>query len=106
MADQMKITVFSMACCNPSLAVYDDKYVAKINEALQKMGAQAKVEVIHGTDALYDAKLNFIRKLGPQLNKYGLAVTPALFINEELALYGGVPPIEKIEEAIAKAKSK
>lgn len=31
---------------------------------------------------------------------------PPLFINEDLVLYGGVPPVGKIEEAIEKARGK
>ncbi len=106
MADEMRITVLSMACCNPSLAVYDQQYVSKINEVLEKTNVQAKVEVVSGTDAFFGMKLSYIRKLGPLFNKYGMAVAPALFINEDLVLYGGVPPVGKIEEAITKAKGK
>jgi hypothetical protein len=35
--------------------------------------------------------------------KYGSAVAPALFVDEKLALFGGVPTLEKLEEVLRKA---
>lgn len=38
--------------------------------------------------------------------QYGIAVAPALFINKELVLYGGVPSVEKLVEVIEKNAEK
>jgi protein-disulfide isomerase len=38
----------------------------------------------------------------PLFMKYGSAVTPALFVNEKLELYGGVPTVEKLVETFKK----
>lgn len=104
MTDKMKIAVISLACCNPALAIYDQQYVSKIKEALTKTGVDAQVEVIPASDAFLGLKLSYVNKLMPLFNKYGTAVAPALFINGELVLYGGVPSVGKIMEAIEKAK--
>ena len=40
----------------------------------------------------------------PLFNKYGQAVSPALFINRSLQLYGGVPTVEKLTEVFQKAQ--
>jgi protein-disulfide isomerase len=42
-------------------------------------------------------------KIGSLFNKYGVDAMPALFINGELMLYGGVPSSEKLSEVIGKA---
>lgn len=39
----------------------------------------------------------------PLFRKYGLAVAPALFVDQDLVLYGGVPTMEKLEEVLANA---
>ncbi len=103
MTNKMKITVLSLSCCNPAFAPMDEQYVSKINEVLSKTKAEAKVEIVAATEALFGLKMGFVRKLMPLFNQYGTAVTPALFINGELVLYGGVPSMEKLTEVIQKA---
>jgi len=106
MSNKLKITILSLACCNPALAVYDQQYISRIKEALSKIDVEAQVEVIAATDAFFGLKVGYIRKLWPLFNKYGTAVAPALFINGELALYGGVPSVEKLVEVIEKNAKK
>jgi len=57
-------------------------------------------------DAFFGLKIGYIRKLRPLFNKYGMAVAPALFINDELMVYGGVPSVEKLVEVIEKNTKK
>ena len=85
-----------MACCNPSLAKFDEKYLTLISEVLKQTGIEASVDLVHATEARMIPRYNF--------NKYGQAVTPALFINESLTLYGGVPTPEKLTETFKKAE--
>lgn len=103
MSSKMKITILSLACCNPSLAVSDQQYFTRIKEALEKTGVEAEIETVSGSDAFLGFKTGYIRKLWPLFNKYGMAVAPALFINKELMLYGGVPTVEKLIEIIKNA---
>lgn len=100
MNNKMKITVFSFACCDPQQGVYDQQYIARIKEALDRTAIDAQVDSVLATDALYGSNMEYIEQLRPLFNKYGAAVTPALFINEELVLYGTVPLIEKLVEVI------
>lgn len=106
MNDKMKITVLSLACCNPAFAVHDQQYISRIKEALQRINIEAQVELVAASDAFFGLKVGYIRKLWPLFNKYGMAVAPALFINGELTLYGGVPSLEKIIEVIEKERQK
>jgi len=106
MSNKMKITVLSLACCDPALAVYDQQYISRIKEALGKVNVEAQVEVVAATEAFFGLKLGYVRKLWPLFNKYGTAVAPALFINGELMLYGGVPTVEKLVEVIEKNAKK
>jgi len=102
----MKITVFSVACCSPdpAFATYDQQYISRIREALKRLNVEAQVELFAATDAFFGLKVGYIRKMWPLFNKYGGAAAPALFINGELMLYGGVPTVDKLVEVIENAK--
>jgi protein-disulfide isomerase len=103
MSSKMQIEILSSACCNPPAAVYDRQYEAKIKEVLAKAKIDAQVEVITFSAALYSPKAKYLRKAQPLIDKYGIDALPALFINCELLLFGGVPSTEKLTEAIQKA---
>ena len=106
MSNKMKITILSLACCNPALAVYDQQYLLKIKEALERIGVEAQVDLLSAIDAFFGMKVDHVRKLLPLFNKYGAAVAPALFVNGELMLYGGVPSVERLVEVIEKNAKK
>jgi protein-disulfide isomerase len=61
------------------------------------------LEVITFSAAIYSPKSEYLRKALPLIDKYGMDVMPALFINGKLLFYGGVPSTEKLSEVIAKA---
>lgn len=103
MTNKMKITVLSIACCNPSTANQDQQYISRIKEVLTKTNIEAQLEMVAASDAAFGLKTSYARKLLPLFNKYGMSVAPALFINGELVFYGGVPSVEKLTEAIQKA---
>lgn len=106
MNNKMKITVLSVACCNPASVVHDQQYISRIKEALNKVSVEAQVELVTATDAFFGLKLGYIRKMLPLFNKYGMAVAPALFINGELMFYGLIPTVEKLVEVIEKNAKK
>ncbi len=97
----MEIVVLTLACCNPALAPQDQQYMERIKEALARMNVEAKVELVPGSEAFFGVKAGYVRKLWPLFNKHGLAVAPALFIDKELVLYGGVPSVDKLVEIIS-----
>jgi len=65
--------------------------------------SDAQLEVITFSAAVYSPKSEYLRKALPLIDKYGMDAMPALFINGELVLYGGVPSTEKLSEVIGKA---
>ena len=99
----MEISILTFSCCNPSLKVMDEQYLSRIKEVLSKLNVEAKVEVVTATEARYGREVGDFSKLEPLFNKYGMNAMPALFINGELVLYGGVPSTEKLSEVIRKA---
>jgi protein-disulfide isomerase len=101
---KIRITLLSLACCLPASAASDQQYIERINTALGKAGAEAIIEKVSGLDAAFGISNVDLSKLVPLYDRYGTSVAPVLFINGELALYGGVPTIEKLTEAIEKAK--
>jgi len=103
MSSKMQIDILSAACCNPSVAIYDQQYEVKIKEVLAKAKIDAQLEVITFSAAVYSPKAEYLRKAQPLIDKYGMDAMPALFINSELVLYGGVPSTEKLSEVIGKA---
>ena len=102
----MKITLFSAACCDPQQGVYDQKYLARINNALDKTATEAQVDSVLATEALYGPYTEYTNQLKPLFEKYGMAVAPALFMNGELVLYGTIPSIEKLVELIEERTKK
>ncbi len=106
MTNKMEITIFSFACCDPQQGVYDQEYITRIDEALNRTDFEAHVDSVLATEALYNLKTEYIDQLKPLFNKYGMAVTPALFINSELVLYGTLPSIEKLVEVIEESAKK
>ncbi len=81
----------------------DEQYVSKVKEVLSKINIEAKVEIVTATEVRYGREVGDMSKLGSLFNKYGMEAAPALFINGELMLYGGVPSTEKLSEVIQKA---
>ncbi|MCU0861846.1 MAG: thioredoxin family protein [Methanomassiliicoccales archaeon] len=102
MTERLKLTLLSFACCNPKLGVHDKAYVERIREALAKLNAEADIELVHATDAMMSKRYGFMSDIIPLFDKYGQAVTPALFVNQKLELYGGVPTVEKLEQVFSK----
>lgn len=80
----------------------DEQYSQKVKQALEKINVQAKIEVVTATEVYYGKKVGDSSKLRPLFDKYGMDALPALFVNEELALYGGLPSIEKLTEVLLK----
>lgn len=100
MNNKMKITLFSAACCDPQQGVYDQKYLLRIDEALEQTAVEAQVNSILATEALYGQYTEYTNQLRTLFDKYGMAVAPALFINGELVIYGTLPSTEKLVELI------
>lgn len=99
----MEITVLSLTCCNPKFASFDQQYLSRIKEALSSIGVEANVEVASATDALFGLKVVNPKKIWDLFDKFGTAVAPVLFINGEVALYGGIPTVNKLVEVLGKA---
>jgi hypothetical protein len=103
MANKLKVTILSFACCDPKFAQYERRYADLIKEVLAKNNWEADLELVTGTDALMSMQYAYMAPIRPLFQKYGSAITPALFINEVLALFGGVPMKEKLTEVLKKA---
>ncbi len=103
MANNLKVTILTASCCNPGLKPMDEQYTARVKQALAKINAQAKVEVVTATETYYGKKIGDMSKLRPLFDKYGMDALPALFVNDEMILYGGLPSIEKLTEVMQKA---
>jgi hypothetical protein len=71
MRNKMKITVFSFACCNPQQAVYDQQYIARIKEALDKTVVEAEVDSVFAIDALHGLDAGYIQQLRPLFDSMG-----------------------------------
>ena len=98
----MKIVVASLSCCNPAARPHDQRLVERIKEALGKTGIEARVELLMAAEVASGLKESQVKELAPLLQKYGTAIAPMMFIDDELVLYGGVPPVEKLVEVIQK----
>jgi protein-disulfide isomerase len=103
MTNRMQISILTFSCCNPALKPMDEQYRKKVEEVVGKLKVDAKVEVATATEVRYGKEIGDFSKLKPMFDKYGMDAMPALFINGELVLYGGVPSTDKLLEVIGKA---
>ncbi|MFA5313012.1 MAG: hypothetical protein WC375_06845 [Methanomassiliicoccales archaeon] len=103
MANKMKLTVLSFSCCNPQFRSHDVRYLELIRHVLDKNKIEADMEIVTVTEAMMSLSYAYMAPIRPMFKKYGSAIAPALFINEVLALFGGVPTEEKLTEVLKKA---
>lgn len=103
MANKLRLTVLSFSCCNPQFAAHDQRYIELIRSVLQKTGIEADIDLVTVTEAMMSLQYAYMAPIRPMFQKYGTAIAPALFINEDLALFGGVPAEEKLIEVLRKA---
>lgn len=103
MPEKLKLTLLSFACCNPRFATFDKQYLERIKEALAQLGVEAQLDVVHATEAMMTPdRYAWMKEVTPLFMKYGAAIAPALFVNNKLELYGGVPTLEKLVETLRK----
>ncbi|MFW9851296.1 MAG: hypothetical protein ACFFF4_19375 [Candidatus Thorarchaeota archaeon] len=91
-----RIAIISAACCDPRLKKYDNEYIAVLKEALKRTGQEASIDIISATSIMYGGFGEYRDVLLPHFRKHGLAIAPALFINEKLEFMGGIPPVEAL----------
>ena len=99
----MRLTIFSAACCQPQTAIHDQRYIELIRRVLKETGLEADIDLVTATEARMSISYYFIGEIQPLYQKYGPAVAPALFVNEKLTLFGGVPTEERLKEVLSKA---
>jgi hypothetical protein len=103
MAEQLKVTILSFACCNPKFGTYDKLYIDRIREAEKQLDVEVKLDMVHATEAMMTPdRYAWMGEATSLFMKYGAAIAPALFVNEHLELYGGVPTLEKLVETFRK----
>ena len=103
MTETLKVTILSFACCNPKLAVHDKLYIDRIRDAERQLGIEIKIDMVHATEAMMTPdRYAWMKDVTPLFMKYGAAIAPALFVDEKLELYGGVPTLEKLVETLRK----
>ena len=103
MANKLKITILSFACCDPKFAQYDRRYADLIKEVLAKNNWEADLELVTVTDALMSMQYAYMAPIRPCSRSMVRPSHQPLFVNEVLALFGGVPTEEKLTEVLKKA---
>ncbi len=96
----MRISIISVSCCNPTMRLEDQRYLAKVREALVRTELEAHVRIVtigEATSALSGGAVNNLMR---KFERYGPAMLPVMLIDDEPVLYGGVPTTEKICETI------
>lgn len=102
------IGYLSASCCNPSAAVADQQLVDNVQQALNNLqlplelqketltGAQASMRSAMGQLSLKQSAV--AAKIMSLFSTRGLSAFPCLFIDGELAFYGGIPTVQEIED--------
>lgn len=99
----MRIAVVSLACCNPALRPQDQRYVERVREAARLAEVEAQVELVAASELALAVTDDQYRKVVPVFKRYGAAAAPALLIDGELVLYGGIPSLDKLVEMLSKS---
>jgi len=65
------------------------------------MGIEVKLSMVHASEAMMTPeRYAWMGEATSLFLRYGAAIAPALFVNEHLELYGGVPTLEKLVETL------
>lgn len=102
------VVVLSGLCCNPMSFGVEDKLKQSIQEALEAIGVEAEVRTVSITEAqklagaLGKSHASLVQSIQGIFQAHGLKAFPALVINGELALYGGVPTAAALERELRK----
>lgn len=100
------ILILSGACCNPMSVMLDEELKKKVQLVLQELGMTATITTISVTDAQAHTKSLsamhkvLIDKIQSIFFSQGLAGFPALIVNGDLLLYGGVPEKDRLTNVI------
>lgn len=102
--------IISARCCAAGAGAQDDVLETRVKEVLAAKGLDWPVVVVTITQAQ-----SALRKLGPQLGdaerglsqeiqglfmNHGLAVFPALIVDQKLVCYGGVPTPDQLQSRL------
>ncbi|HEY3421312.1 MAG TPA: hypothetical protein VGK23_12245 [Methanomassiliicoccales archaeon] len=96
----MRISILTFSCCNPAMRSEDQRYLEKVREALVKAKIEAQVGIVVASEAASVLSPETAGKVRHLFDRYGLAMMPAMLIDDELVLYGGVPTMDKISEVL------
>jgi protein-disulfide isomerase len=105
MVRRLQVVVLSFSCCNPQFAAYDRQYVDRLREVVTRTGIEADLNLVTVTEAMSSMTYLYMAEIQPLFKKYGPSVTPALFVDQKLVLFGGVPSEQKLEEVLRKAQA-
>jgi predicted RNA-binding protein with PUA domain len=97
----MRIFIVSVSCCNPAMRSEDQVYLSKVREALAQINVNADVSIVTMNEAISSLGKDRTGEVWSLWKKYGAAIAPAMFIDDKIVLYGGVPTKDRIIEVVA-----
>jgi hypothetical protein len=98
----------SASCCNPAAGPVDEQLVTNLKQAMANLGLDLTIykETLTGAQAgMRSAMMHLSLKQGKVVTKVmglfnskGMTAFPMLFVDGDVAFYGGVPSTAEIEE--------
>jgi hypothetical protein len=98
----------SASCCHPAAAASDEQLLRNVKEAMAELGVEREihVETLTGAQAGMRSILGHldlrqsgvVTKVMSLFSTKGLSAFPILFVNGEIAFYGGIPTKAEIVE--------
>jgi len=98
------IVLISGTCCNPSLAVADERARRVIEKAAAEVGVEVRVELMTMTSAYYSAPKDVRQRLMKDFSR-GNVDLPAVLIGGKAVSYG-VPAIDAMKAALLDATNR
>jgi hypothetical protein len=103
-----KIGYLSASCCNPAAVPGDEELASNVKQALDQLGLElelhketlthAQASLPSTVGSLDEQQKGVVNKVMTLFSTRGLEAFPMLFIDGDLAFYGGTPTIDQLTE--------
>ena len=103
---EVNVIILSGSCCNPQLAVLDEKVQARVEEIADNKQLQANISVVSISSAAFGG-IGVSKEVDKTVRELiatkGMSILPIVFFNGSIAFYGGLASVNLIEEKMCLA---
>ncbi len=104
------VAIISAKCCSAGAGAQDDVLEARVKDMLKEKGLDWPIVLVTFTQAqsalgkvvptVGEAERGLAQEIQGLFMNHGLAVFPALIMDQKLVCYGGVPTVEQLQARV------